>query len=114
VSVFGWITFRIYYDNAQKAIRFIDNLTLEQFEADEQVQYAVVRALEIIGEASKKIPDDVRQQYPEIPWRSMSGMRDKLVHDYFGVDVYVIWRTVKEDLPSMLHRLGKVLQDFGE
>lgn len=76
-------------------------MTFEQFSQDDKTAYAVVRALEIIGEATKKIPDAVRDQYPQIPWREMAGMRDKLIHDYFGVNLGVVWKTVQEDLPLL-------------
>lgn len=100
------------YDNARKAMRFVEGLNFDQFREDERAQYAVVRALEIIGEASKKIPEDVRAQYPDIPWRAISGMRDKLIHDYFGVDIRVVWRTVQEDLPELIRHLEMMLRDL--
>jgi uncharacterized protein with HEPN domain len=67
-----------------------------------------VRALEIIGEATKRIPDDVRQRYPEVPWRAMAGIRDKLIHDYVSVNLEVVWKTVREDLPGLLQQLAKI------
>jgi uncharacterized protein with HEPN domain len=63
------------------------------------LQDAVIRNVEIIGEATKKISADLKSQNGEIPWKEMSGMRDKLIHDYLGVDIDVVWRTVQEDIP---------------
>lgn len=69
-----------------------------------------MRALEIIGEATKNIPAEVRNQYPDIPWRSMAGMRDKLSHQYFGVNLEVVWKTSTEDLPQLRTKLQIVLE----
>lgn len=72
----------------------------ESFLHDEILTRAVVRSLEIIGEAAKKIPPDFSSIFPLIPWKDISGMRDRLIHHYFGVDLEIVWNTFKEDLPT--------------
>jgi len=76
-------------------------MTRGQFLEDEKTQFAVVRGLEIIGEAAKKIPASIKAKHPQVPWREVAGMRDKLVHDYFGVNAEVAWRTAVEDVPRI-------------
>jgi len=78
------------YKNMRKALDYIGDMDYEAFSKDDKTSYAVVRCLEIIGEATKHIPDSVRDDFPEIPWRQMAGMRDKVIHDYFGVQVKTI------------------------
>jgi len=72
--------------------------------------YAVIRAFEIIGEAARQIPEKVRDDNPKIPWREIMGMRNKLTHEYFGVNTKVVWRTVQEDLPVIIPALRKMLK----
>jgi uncharacterized protein with HEPN domain len=73
-----------------KAIDFVKNMSYEEFTRDDKTVYAVVRAIEIIGEAARKIPGNVRKNYPEIPWNDMAGMRNKVIHEYFGVVKYCL------------------------
>lgn len=73
----------------------------EIFSNDQILTRAVVRSLEIIGEAAKKIPPDFRSQFPLIAWKDISGMRDRLIHHYFGVDLEIVWNTIKDDLPIL-------------
>ena len=82
----------------------------DEFHGDEKTVFAVIRALEITGEAAKKIPNEIRNKYTTIPWREITGMRDKLIHDYFGVNLQLIWKTVQHDLPELLPKLREVVE----
>jgi uncharacterized protein with HEPN domain len=91
-------------DNAEKARRFVLGVEYAAFRDDEQKVYAVVRALEIIGEAARHISRNLRLKYPDVPWSKMTGMRDKVIHDYFGVDLEVLWKTVQQNCPNCSRR----------
>lgn len=92
-----------------KIERFTKRLRFTQFKKNELVIDAVVRNLEVIGEASKNIPASVRHSHPGIPWEQMSGMRNILIHEYFGVDVKVVWHTAKKSLPSLKKQLQELI-----
>ncbi len=83
----------------------------EDFMANDDLKRAFVRSLEIIGEATKRIPPNFRQQHPELPWRLMAGMRDRLIHDYGGVDYGIVWQTVTEDIPPLLKQVEQILHN---
>lgn len=99
---------------ARKALEFVEGMDYEHFHRDDKTSYAVVRALEILGEAAKRIPAEIRVRFPEIPWRPMAGIRDKLVHDYVSVNLEVVWKTVTEDLPSLLPQIQRVIDETAE
>ncbi|HDR89784.1 MAG TPA: DUF86 domain-containing protein [Bacteroidetes bacterium] len=86
-------------------IEYTKDLSKQDFSRNKMVQDAVIRNFEIIGEATKKVSDDYKQVHFEVPWKAMSGMRDKLIHDYIGVDTAVIWKTIKEDLLDLKKKL---------
>jgi len=97
---------------ARKAEEFLEGVSLEDFKANEEKALAVIRALEVIGEAARSIPKSIRNKYQKVPWYEMTGMRDKLIHDYFGVNLVVVWRTVKEDLPPMTSAVEGMMKDL--
>ena len=101
---------RVMLENAEKALSFVQELDYDGFCKDDKAMYAVIRAFEIIGEAARQIPEDVRQANPEIQWREIAAMRNKLTHEYFGVNTKVVWRTVQEDLPVIIPALRKMLR----
>ena len=97
-------------ENAEKALSFVSGMNLEDFKIDDKAVYAVIRAFEIIGEAARQIPESVKEENSAIPWREIMGMRNKLTHEYFGVNTKVVWRTVHEDLPVIIPLLQKILE----
>lgn len=97
-------------DTVRKVQIFTKGMTFDTFKTDDKTVFAVIRAMEIIGEAVKHVPNDVRLSNPSIPWKSMAGMRDVLIHDYFGVDVETIWITVKDKIPPLEPILRQILE----
>jgi uncharacterized protein with HEPN domain len=86
------------------------DLSFEAFVADETLRRAFVRSLEIIGEAATKVPDDFRATHPTVEWRAMAGMRDRLIHDYFGVDFELVWDVVQTRVPELRNQLASILK----
>lgn len=95
--------------SAALAIDFIQGMSYADFQQDLKTQYAVIRALQIIGEAAKKIPAPIKAQHPTIPWKAIMGMRDKLTHDYAGINLPIVWETLHQDLPSIRPALTQLL-----
>jgi uncharacterized protein with HEPN domain len=110
---------RDYRDYLQDIITSIDDIasftksmTYGRFARDRKTVYAVTRCIEIAGEDAKKIPKSIRDMNPSIPWKKMAGMRDKLTHEYFGVDVGILWKVAREDLPPLRPLVNDVLKNL--
>ncbi len=84
-------------------------LTREKYRDDPTLQRAFSRSLEIIGEAAKKVPPEIRMQHPDVEWRAMAGMRDRLIHDYFGIDHDLVWDVLQTKIPALRTQLGRIL-----
>ncbi len=89
------------------------DIEFEAFIKDPFFSRAFVRSLEIIGEAVKNLPKDFRDKYPDVPWKEIAGMRDKLIHEYFGVDYKIIWKTIKQDIPQLNFQVKEILKKEG-
>lgn len=108
---------KLYLSNIKECIEKIETYTSEGkdvFMRNRMMQDAVIRNLEIIGEATKRISTELREQYPNIPWRQMAGLRDVLIHDYLKIDLQEVWEVVEIDLPDLKPKIENILQTLTE
>jgi uncharacterized protein with HEPN domain len=99
-------------DAMDKAEILLADVTYEEFEADFRINFAVVRAIEIVGEATKHLPMALRDEYPDIPWKDMAGIRDRIIHGYDNVSFRTVWDTVKKRIPIVKPQIWQILTDY--
>jgi uncharacterized protein with HEPN domain len=98
-------------DSIKRILEYTANLQLDDFLGQTLIQDAVIRNLEIIGEATKQLSGDFKDKYPDIEWRKIAGMRDKLIHDYIGVDIWAVWAVVEKVLPEFRLKIENILKE---
>jgi uncharacterized protein with HEPN domain len=96
-------------ESCEKIMRYCQGLSFDQFVADEKTFDAVVRNLEIIGEAAKHIPVEVRERYADVKWNKIAGLRDIVVHEYFGLDEDILWDIVQNEVPALLDQMRRII-----
>jgi len=101
-------------DSIEDTKSFTENMTFEDFAKDRKTINAVIRSIEVIGEAAKKIPKSIRDRYPSIPWKKIAGMRNKMIHEYFGVDIEILWKTIKGDVPPLKPLIQEILESLSD
>lgn len=96
-------------DSLELIFEYVRDVDSDSWEDNRKTIDAVIRNIEIIGEAATHIPEDIREQHPDIPWHQMIGMRNILIHEYFGVDIDVLWQTIQDDLPTLLTEIKRLM-----
>ncbi len=98
----------------QEIEEFVEGMDFKEFVMDKKTVNAVIRSLEVMGEAVKKIPSEIRDKYREIPWKYIAGMRDKLIHEYHGVDLEIVWEVIEKEIPPLKPKFEKILEELKE
>jgi len=99
-------------DSCHKILEYTEGITFEEFESDSKTVDAVIRNFEIIGEAAKLLPDDIKEKYTEVEWHRIRGFRNRIIHDYFGVDLQIIWKITHEQIPGLISGITHILNDL--
>ena len=109
--------FRLYcadiLDSGNAVIEFVKGLSFEEFCSDRKTYSAVIREFEIIGEAVGKLPDNLKQKHPGIEWQDIKDFRNLLIHEYFGIDLEIVWKIIQDDLPGLMNAVREIVQTEG-
>jgi uncharacterized protein with HEPN domain len=104
------VRIRHILDASKEAVEFVKGRSRAELDSDRKLNLSLVRLMEVIGEAARGMSDEFRTQHPELPWKKMVGMRDRLIHGYYDVDLDVVWETATEDLPGLVAKLESILR----
>lgn len=99
-------------DSGEKILHYTDGLTFKDFISDAKTVDAVIRNFEIIGEAANRLPEEFKDKYPEIEWHRIRGFRNRIVHDYFGIDFEIVWKIKNTFLPGMLLQINRIISEM--
>ncbi|KKL47238.1 hypothetical protein LCGC14_2337520 [marine sediment metagenome] len=102
------------YKSCEYILEFIKGMDFNEFKRDEKTLSAVIRKFEIIGESVRYLPDRIKKSYLNVPWKEMAGMRDHLIHGYFGIDYKIVWDTIKEKIPDLISIISQILNELEE
>ena len=109
---------RVFLDHILESIGLIERYTLDktekEFLSSVQLQDSVIRRIEVIGEAVKNLPDEIKTKHPKVPWKEIAGMRDILVHEYFGIDLGLTWEVVRRDMPDLRRKISMIRKTLVE
>ena len=98
--------------SCERILEYTRNVSFREFSSDIKTVDAVIRNFEIVGEASNLIPESIKEKYPEIDWHRIRGCRNRIVHDYFGVDLQIVWKIISDQIPNLITDISKVLNDL--
>ena len=104
--------FRDILDYAEFSVQFIKNMNYEEFANDKKTVFAVVRALEVVGEASNRVPQEIKEKYSYLPWNEMRGLRNKIVHNYDDIDYVIVWNVVQNEIPKLISQIKLIIDEI--
>lgn len=104
--------FKDILDYAKTSLEFIENISFEEFMVDKKVVFAVIRALEVIGESSNRISDNLKEKYSQLPWIEMRGLRNRIVHNYDDIDYTIIWNVLKNEIPKLIEQIELIINEI--
>lgn len=104
--------FRDMLEHAKFSIEFSKNITFESFKNDPKTAFAIVRTLEVIGEASNRVPDELKEKYSNLPWHKIRGLRNRIVHNYDDIDYEIVWNIVKIELPKLIQQIEAIIDEI--
>lgn len=107
---------RYHFDDilnySKDAVNFIENITYEEFTKDKKTLFAVIRAIEVVGEASNRVSEEIKEKYPNIPWIEMRGLRNRIVHNYDDIDYQILWNVIKNELPVLINKIEEIIDEI--